>query len=197
MTPSRSFGRDQQMLRHRAARILATTGITVAVIGGLAPTSMAATSHLPDSAARNSTLGPSSAVTAGGAFSSQAAVSDWQNVKPISLRDRCGGVNGWVQWSNVPNGWAPPSSLLQVYGEIWTNPASCGGAGVHYFKVTWDDPFAGSWSSASHGQVAGPGQTVGFNSGVIVTGSIFTIGNIVGYLCSTEGTGNCNSSHKF
>jgi hypothetical protein len=121
------------------------------------------------------------------------AVAAWDFKKPLTLRDRCGGANGWVQWTNS----GLHTSVIQTYGLVWTNPASCGGPGVHYVKLTWDDPTGEKWSSASNGGTAGPGQTVGFNSGVIDKGSDFDIGHIVAYLCSTEGTGNCNSSQAF
>jgi hypothetical protein len=120
------------------------------------------------------------------AGSKAAAAISWANKRQLTLRDRCGGANGWVQWTGA---------AVQTYGLVWTNAASCGGPGVHYIKLTWTDPGRDSWSSLSNGGAAGPSQTVGFNSGVR-TGP-FNVGNIVAYLCSTEGTGNCNVAQPF
>jgi hypothetical protein len=122
-----------------------------------------------------------------------AASITWSNRKQISLRDRCGGTNGWIQWSGAN---------LQIYGEVWTSAQSCGGPGVHYVKVTFAaGPEVSYWSSANpggqgEGGTAGPNQTVGYNS-YVINSSPWNFSNLTVYLCSSEGTGNCNVSQHY
>src|SRR5689334_6432145 len=90
------------------------------------------------------------------------AAPSWDVRTSYRLTDRCGGVSGWVQWgtTNILMGGIIPGSdpVIQTYGEVWENPASCGGSGVHYVKLVWYWPGQAHWSSAGSG-AAGPGQT--------------------------------------
>jgi hypothetical protein len=176
------------MFKHRAARRIIITAMMIGAVSGLASTAMAATAP---AGAPNHAL-PSSSTYAQTTTVRGDAASGWQFVKQLGVTDRCGGANGWVQWNNNTS-----LPYIQTYGEVWTNAESCGGAGVHYVKLTFSQPFLSVWSSSADGQSAGPDETVGFNSGVIQTDSMANIGNIIVYLCSTEGTGNCNSSQSF
>ena len=176
------------MFKHRAARRILITGMMIGAVSGLASTAMAATTP----AGAPSHALPSSSTYVQATTVRGDAATGWQFVKKIAITDRCGGANGWVQWNNNTS-----LPYIQTYGEVWTNAESCGGAGVHYVKLTFSQPFLSTWSSAASGQSAGPDQTVGFNSGVLNYGVLANIGNIKVYLCSTEGTGNCNSSQSF
>jgi hypothetical protein len=129
-----------------------------------------------------------------------AAVT-WNVRKQFHLTDRCGGANGWVQWGTRsavgPIGIHEEYPNIQTYGEVWTNAISCGGPGVHYVKLTWSWSGDARWSSASTG-AAGPSQTVGFNSGAMEKqDSLSSVAYVKVYLCSTEGTGNCNVWKSF
>ena len=97
-------------------------------------------------------------------------------------------MSGWVQWSG---------GYIQTYGDVWTLSSSCGGAGYHYVELKFHvGTETYTWDSENSGEVAYPNQTTGYNSGVL-DGTPFNVGYIVVYLCSTEGTGNCNVSQSF
>ena len=124
--------------------------------------------------------------TAASGLSAVVPAITWQHKEEVTLRDRCGGANGWVQWSG---------SDIQTYGEVWENASSCGGPGYHYLELYYIR--AGiqfNWSSDEAGQIAEPGKTVGFNSGVL-TGDA-NVSNIELFLCSTEAD-QCNAVQTF
>jgi hypothetical protein len=107
-----------------------------------------------------------------------------------TLEDRCGGVSGDIEWQGF---------TIQIWGEVWENPASCGGAGEHsvllsfeYLNILGQET---PWSN-SYGD-AGPGQTVGYNSGYITAPCCGDIGYIDVSLCSTEGGYHCSPSQAF
>ncbi len=84
------------MFKHRAARRILITATMIGAVSGLASTAMAATvpAGAPNHASPSSSTYAQTATVRGGAATS------WQFVKQISVRDRCGGANGWVQWNN-------------------------------------------------------------------------------------------------
>jgi hypothetical protein len=171
--------------RPRMARI--TQGlVAVVLVGGFAFVAPA----MASAATTTSSARSAATVQAGSA----AASITWSNRHSYSLSDRCGGASGWIQWSG---------SNVQTYGEVWTSGSSCGGPGGHYVKVTYVFGPNGyeQWSSANtdgqgEGGVAGPNQTVGYNS-YVLNSSPWNPSDITVYLCSSEGTGNCNVSEAF
>ena len=130
--------------------------------------------------------------TAAASAPQSASATTWQNRHSFTIYDRCGGTSGWIQWSG---------SSIQIYGEVWTGAQSCGGLGYHYVKLHFKNLVSSTtWSSANpfqgQGGVANPNQTVGYNS-YVIDDSPYNVAGITVYLCSTEGTGNCNASQSF
>jgi hypothetical protein len=168
------------VLRFRKVKSIAAAaacGLAVTGIGGLAVAS------------------PASAQVVLSAQEHQAASSApaADTNKTYSLTDRCGGVNGHVVWYG---------DHVQIYGDVWENPVSCGGSGTHSVWLSFDyaqpvPPFIYN-ENWNHGYgYAGPGQTVGFNSGTVDSPSGYGVSDITVTLCSTEGGWHCGPAQSF
>jgi hypothetical protein len=107
------------------------------------------------------------------------------------LTDACGGVNGDILWGGFD---------VQIWGEVWENPASCGGSGQHSVWLSFVYlNYLGGTSYWNHGYgYANPGQTVGFNSeGISPLDAAGELAGLNVSLCSSEGSWHCGPSKSF
>ena len=108
-----------------------------------------------------------------------------------SLTDSCGGVNGDILWQGFD---------VQIWGEVWGNPPYCGGSGQHsvWLSFYYLNYLGGiSYFNKGYGY-ANPGQTVGFNSGLIdPLDAAGLLAGITVTLCSSVGSWHCGPSKSF
>jgi hypothetical protein len=125
------------------------------------------------------------------AMSKSAAQAPANHTGSYSLTDACGGVNGDVLWQGFD---------VQIWGEVWGNPPYCGGSGQHSVWLSFVYlNYLGGTSHFNKGYgYANPGQTVGFNSGLIdpLNAAGFLAGITV-TLCSSVGSWHCGPSKSF
>jgi hypothetical protein len=108
----------------------------------------------------------------------------------LNQTDRCGGAKGWLAINSA--------GQFSLWGDLWENPASCGGPGTHQLWVSYlDTDGDGMNFQIENGDplAAGPGQTLGFND---TTGDYLpTEDGVEVTLCSTEGGWHCGLGQFF
>lgn len=170
-------------LRRHAAVIMAGCGAILAASAMAATAQANASVNAPaarHAAAPRQLAGPSAKPIS---YWAKAAIARNQWSKTASVRVRCGGYNGHVDYSN-------PGTLITLgtYGELWD---TCGG--TTYLYLSWDE-LAGLQHHNALVQTASNHATVGADQSYALFNGASNVGLAV---CSNYGGWHCGPTQHF